>query len=61
MGAATGMQVRNYVEAGTDDLAVLEISSEKQESRRASTVLWLIEKNARTLANLTRPSTTISA
>jgi len=44
MGAATGMQVRNYVEAAADDLAVLEISSEKQESRRASTVLWLIEK-----------------
>lgn len=43
MGAGTGMQVRNYVEAAADDLAVLEISSEKQESRRASTVLWLIE------------------
>jgi len=44
MGGGTGLQVRNYVEAAADDLAILEISSEKQESRRASTVLWLIEK-----------------
>lgn len=44
MGAGTGMQVRNYIEADKDDLAMLELSTEDRESRRANTVLWLIEK-----------------
>lgn len=43
MGAGTGVQVRQYLEADGDDIAYLHKNSEDRESRRADLLLHLIE------------------
>jgi len=44
MGAATGLQVRNYIEAEKDDVALLVRDSADRTTWRADTLLHLIEK-----------------